>query len=109
MSSIKEKADQKCPRCKSYKYPSQFVNAKGRTLKSCSDCRARGKKNRDKNKCEHDKSLEDWNIRDKYKMGHIQNTNYKVATVNFRISLEVMKKDVTRLCRNIGLIKKKMF
>ena len=39
-------------------------------------------------------------------MGHIQNTNYKVTTVNFRISLEVMKKDVTRLCINIGLIKK---
>ena len=62
-----------------------------------------------RNKCEHDKSLEDQNIREKYKMGHIQNTNYKVTTVNFRISLEVMKKDVTRLCINIGLIEKRCF
>ena len=48
-----EKADKKCPKCKTYKYPKQFLNDKNRTLKTCDDCRKRDKKSRDKYKCEH--------------------------------------------------------
>ena len=49
----KEIADIKCGRCKCYRYPSQFINDKGRTLKTCSRCRTKGKKSDEKNKCEH--------------------------------------------------------
>lgn len=42
------KADIKCPSCKTYRYPSDFLNDKNRTLKTCKNCRANAKKIRDK-------------------------------------------------------------
>ena len=45
----------KCPRCKTYRLPNQFLNAKGRKLKTCDICRERGRKNAEKNKCEHNR------------------------------------------------------
>tara|TARA_R110000803_G_scaffold186633_1_gene248996 strand:- start:268 stop:894 length:627 start_codon:yes stop_codon:yes gene_type:complete len=51
--SIEEKKNQKCNRCKSYRYPSQFINSTGRILKTCGCCRERSKISRDKNKCPH--------------------------------------------------------
>ena len=55
MSTIveEEKKDQKCPRCKCYAYPKDFINPTGRVLKTCKKCRDYGKKNRVKNQCEH--------------------------------------------------------
>ena len=55
MSTIveEEKKDQKCPRCKCYAYPKDFINLTGRVLKTCQKCRDYSKKNSDKNKCEH--------------------------------------------------------
>ena len=50
-----QKADIKCPKCKTYRYPSDFLNDKNRTLKTCKNCRVIGKKSRDKNKCPHGK------------------------------------------------------
>jgi hypothetical protein len=44
-----EKANIKCPSCKSYRYPSDFLNDKNRTLKTCKNCRKNAKKMRDKN------------------------------------------------------------
>ena len=55
MSNVEEKKDQKCGKCKSYKYPRQFYNSTGRLLKTCTDCRERSKKSRDKNRCEHNR------------------------------------------------------
>ncbi len=49
-----ENRDVKCGKCKSYKYPSQFLK-EGRQMKTCSDCRERGRKCIEKNKCEHGK------------------------------------------------------
>jgi len=43
-----KKADIKCPSCKTYRYPSDFLNDKNRTLKTCKNCRANAKKMRDK-------------------------------------------------------------
>ena len=48
-----QKADIKCPSCKTYRYPSDFLNDKNRTLKTCKNCREYAKKSRDKNKCPH--------------------------------------------------------
>ena len=55
MSTIveEEKKDQKCPRCKCYAYPKDFINPTGRVLKTCQKCRDNSKKNSTKNKCEH--------------------------------------------------------
>ena len=55
MSTIveEEKKDQKCPRCKCYAYPKDFINPTGRVLKTCHKCRDYSKKISDKNKCEH--------------------------------------------------------
>jgi hypothetical protein len=55
MSTIvdEEKKDQKCPRCKCYAYPKDFINPTGRVLKTCQKCRNYSKKNRVKNQCEH--------------------------------------------------------
>ena len=55
MSNVEEKKDQKCGRCKAYKYPRQFYNNTGRLLKTCGDCRVRAKRWSDKNKCEHNR------------------------------------------------------
>jgi len=60
MTSIEEKCDKKCGKCKTYRYPSQFLK-KGREMKTCQRCRdistkSRNKhkdKNKDKYKCEH--------------------------------------------------------
>lgn len=50
-----EAKDKKCSRCKTYSYPSQFLNETGRLLKTCEKCRKRAKDSRDRNKCEHDR------------------------------------------------------
>jgi len=43
-----EKANIKCNSCKTYRYPSDFLNDKNRTLKTCKNCRSNAKKMRDK-------------------------------------------------------------
>ena len=48
-----EKADLKCPKCKTYRFPREFLNTKNRTLKTCIQCRDRATKYRNTNKCEH--------------------------------------------------------
>jgi hypothetical protein len=48
-----EKADVKCAKCKCYRYPSEFLNAKGRELKTCKKCRDLATKSRQKYKCIH--------------------------------------------------------
>jgi DNA-directed RNA polymerase subunit RPC12/RpoP len=45
----------KCPRCKTHRLPTQFLNEKGRKLKTCDVCRKRGRKNRENSKCTHNK------------------------------------------------------
>jgi len=56
MSNLtEEKANIKCNRCKCYRYPSQFLNDKGREMKTCKKCRDSGAKARAKNKCPHGK------------------------------------------------------
>ena len=46
---------QKCSCCKCYRPLEQFLNDKGRKLKSCQKCRTKQKEIREKNKCEHNK------------------------------------------------------
>ena len=54
--SNEEKADVKCPRCKCYRYPSEYLNDKGRSLKTCIKCRDRATISRNKTQiCEHKK------------------------------------------------------
>lgn len=55
LENNEQKADIKCPSCKSYRYPSDFLNDKNRTLKTCKKCRANAKKIREKNRCPHGK------------------------------------------------------
>jgi len=56
MSNLpEEKADIRCNRCKCYRYPSEFLNDKGRQMKTCKKCRDSGAKARAKNKCPHGK------------------------------------------------------
>lgn len=64
MSTQEENCDKKCPRCKSYKYPSQFINPKGRELKTCSDCRDRTKRYRESNK----EKIAEYNAKNKEKI-----------------------------------------
>lgn len=52
---MEEKADKKCPRCKTWRFPTEFLNDKGRALKSCTRCRVLAKRYREKNKCEHNR------------------------------------------------------
>ena len=52
---MEEVKHDKCPKCKCYRTLPLFLNAKGRKLKTCQKCRDRGKKSRDKNKCEHNR------------------------------------------------------
>ena len=49
---MEEVKDLKCPKCKSYKYSSQFLKL-GRVLKTCNDCRQRDKIYRSSIKCTH--------------------------------------------------------
>ena len=49
------KADIKCNRCKSYRYSTDFLNDKNRTMKCCRSCRDRAKKSSEKNQCEHNR------------------------------------------------------
>ena len=49
---MEENKDVKCGRCKSYKYPSQFLKD-GRRLKTCNDCRRINNEWRERNKCPH--------------------------------------------------------
>ena len=51
--SIEEQADVQCNKCKCYRYPSDFLNNKGRTLKSCKNCRDLSAKSRERCKCPH--------------------------------------------------------
>ena len=51
---MEEAKNQKCPRCKSYKYPSQFFKL-GKVMKSCSDCNVRAEIYRKQAKCPHGK------------------------------------------------------
>jgi len=53
--NLEEKKDEKCGKCKAYRYPSQFIKA-GRKLKTCDNCRRRDKecKTRKKLKKESD-------------------------------------------------------
>jgi hypothetical protein len=44
-----------CNKCKCWRLPSDFLNTKGRKLKTCTKCRDRQKIRREKNKCEHKK------------------------------------------------------
>ena len=48
-----EKANIRCNKCKCYRYPSEFLNDKGRELKTCKKCRDLATKSREKNKCPH--------------------------------------------------------
>lgn len=45
-----------CKKCHAYRTPEEFLNAKGRTMKTCIKCREYGKKMRNKNRCEHNRS-----------------------------------------------------
>jgi len=51
--NLEEKADIKCGKCKCYRYPSEFLNAKGRELKSCKKCRDLNAKSRERYRCPH--------------------------------------------------------
>jgi len=56
MSNLsEEKANIRCNRCKCFRYPSEFLNDKGRELKTCIKCRTNNAKAREKNKCPHGK------------------------------------------------------
>ena len=44
---------ERCSKCKCWRLPAEFLNPKGRKLKTCGNCRALSKIARDKNKCEH--------------------------------------------------------
>ena len=45
-----------CGRCKCWRLPVDFLNTKGRKLKTCLSCRARNAREREHQKCEHSKS-----------------------------------------------------
>ena len=45
----------KCPKCRCYRLTDEFINSKGRVLKTCSFCREAGKKYREKHLCPHGK------------------------------------------------------
>lgn len=47
---MSELFQQKCPKCKTYRYPKQFLNDKNRLLKTCTNCRRIAKKYRLKKK-----------------------------------------------------------
>jgi len=49
---MEEVQHEKCSRCKCWRLPEQFLNDKGRKIKSCSKCRERQKRCREKNKCD---------------------------------------------------------
>jgi len=51
--NTEQKADIKCGKCKTYRYSSDFLNDKNRTMKSCKKCREYSKKSRDKYKNKH--------------------------------------------------------
>jgi len=53
--NLEEKADIKCGKCKCYRYPSEFLNTRGRTLKTCKKCRDLNTKSRERCKCPHGK------------------------------------------------------
>jgi len=42
--NTEQKADIKCNKCKTYRFPTDFLNDKNRTLKTCKKCREYGKK-----------------------------------------------------------------
>jgi len=57
MSNLtEEKANIRCNRCKCFRYPSEFLNDKGRELKSCIKCRTISAKARERYKCIHGKA-----------------------------------------------------
>ena len=52
---LKEIQHLKCSRCRCWRIPVNFLNAKGRKLKTCSNCRASGRKAIVKTKCHHNR------------------------------------------------------
>ena len=50
---MEEIKHEKCGKCKSWRLPKDFLNDKGRKLKTCAKCRTRTKKSNQKYKCEH--------------------------------------------------------
>jgi hypothetical protein len=52
---MEEIKHEKCNRCKCWRTPDQFLNDKGRKLKTCLNCRDLQKKSSEKNKCEHNR------------------------------------------------------
>jgi hypothetical protein len=53
MSDEEQKADIKCSKCKTYRYSTDFLNDKNRTLKTCKRCRQIDTKSRERTKCPH--------------------------------------------------------
>lgn len=53
--TTEQKADIKCNRCKTYRYSSDFLNDKNRTMKTCKRCREVCKKSSEKNRCHHNR------------------------------------------------------
>jgi hypothetical protein len=51
---MEENEDVKCGKCKSYKYPTQFLK-NGKRLKTCDDCRKKDRESRERKKYEHGK------------------------------------------------------
>ena len=54
--STEKKEFKLCKKCHAHRTPEEFLNDKGRTLKTCTHCREYAKKLRTKNICEHNKS-----------------------------------------------------
>ena len=54
-----EKCNKKCSRCRTYRYPIEFFNKKGRELKTCHPCREKDKIYREKIKKEREKEEEE--------------------------------------------------
>ena len=52
---MEEVKHNKCEKCKCWRLPHEFLNDKGRKLKSCIKCRDLNNKNKQKNKCEHNR------------------------------------------------------
>ena len=48
-----EVTHERCCRCKCWRLPAEFLNAKGRKLKTCENCRAFDRIARERLKCEH--------------------------------------------------------
>lgn len=52
---MEEVKHERCTKCKCWRLPEQYLNAKGRKLKTCTQCRERSTQYRVRSKCEHGK------------------------------------------------------